>query len=109
MGVSVSLDDFGAGYASFNYLSNFHFEKLKLDRSMIVKMATSDSDRAIVAAIAAYARRLDMKIVGEGIETPDQIRHLLENDVSIGQGYYFSRPQPLGSIPWRFAEGAAVA
>jgi diguanylate cyclase (GGDEF)-like protein len=101
MGVSTSLDEFGSRHASFKSLSNFSFDRIKLDPSLIAKMATSGTDAAIVAAIAACARRLDLAVVAEGVVTVHQIRELIQSGIRLGQGPHFARPQPLESIPWR--------
>lgn len=71
-GVSVVLDDFGTGYASIGFLRKFRFEKLKLDRSLIVEAALDDGSRAMMVSSVAVARAMDMGVTAEGVETQDQ-------------------------------------
>jgi diguanylate cyclase (GGDEF)-like protein/PAS domain S-box-containing protein len=92
MGVRVKLDDFGAGYSSLGYLHRFPFDTLKIDRSFVSRLASSLESAAIVRAIVALARSLNMGVVAEGIETRGQLELLKELGCRHGQGYLFSRP-----------------
>ena len=71
-GVQIVLDDFGTGYASIGFLRKFRFEKLKLDRSLIVEAAEDGSSRAMMLASVAVARSLNMDVTAEGVETEAQ-------------------------------------
>jgi EAL domain-containing protein (putative c-di-GMP-specific phosphodiesterase class I) len=71
-GVRIVLDDFGTGYASIGFLRQFRFEKLKLDRSLVVDAARDVGSRAMMLASVAVARSLDMDITAEGVETEAQ-------------------------------------
>lgn len=71
-GVRIVLDDFGTGYASIGFLRQFRFEKLKIDRSLVVDAATDGGSRAMMLASIAVARSLDMDVTAEGVETEDQ-------------------------------------
>jgi EAL domain-containing protein (putative c-di-GMP-specific phosphodiesterase class I) len=71
-GVGVVLDDFGTGYASIGFLRNFRFEKLKLDRTLIVDAALDDGSRAMMVSSIAVARAMDMDVTAEGVETEAQ-------------------------------------
>ncbi|WP_328598191.1 putative bifunctional diguanylate cyclase/phosphodiesterase [Croceibacterium salegens] len=71
-GVGISLDDFGTGYASIGFLRKFRFEKLKLDRSLIVEAADDDSSRAMMVSSIAVARAMNMGVTAEGVETDAQ-------------------------------------
>jgi diguanylate cyclase (GGDEF)-like protein len=72
LGVSIALDDFGTGYASIGFLRQFSFDKLKLDRSLVVDAENSDAARALLQASVAMARALDMEVTAEGVETVGQ-------------------------------------
>lgn len=71
-GVRIVLDDFGTGYASIGFLRQFRFEKLKIDRSLVVDATNDGSSRAMMLASIAVARSLDMDVTAEGVETEDQ-------------------------------------
>jgi diguanylate cyclase (GGDEF)-like protein len=72
IGVSIALDDFGTGYASIGFLRQFSFDKLKLDRSLVVDAENSDAARALLQASVAMARALNMEVAAEGVETAGQ-------------------------------------
>jgi len=71
-GIRISLDDFGTGYASIGFLRQFRFEKLKLDRSLVVEAGDDDGSRAVMVSSVALARALDMDVTAEGVETEEQ-------------------------------------
>jgi diguanylate cyclase (GGDEF)-like protein/PAS domain S-box-containing protein len=90
LGVSLSIDDFGVGYSSLKYLKQFPVDTLKIDKSFIDEVPASRGDCAIVKTIIDLAHNLNMKIVAEGIEKPEQAKFLLANGCYIGQGFYYS-------------------
>ena len=94
LGVSISIDDFGTGYSSLSYLQQFPIDILKIDRSFVRDVNADTHNAAIVTAILAMARQLQIGVVAEGIETPEQRAFLAEHGCGIGQGYYFSKPLP---------------
>lgn len=97
MGIGLAVDDFGTGYSSLSYLHRFPVNTLKLDRSFICRLhGDSDPTRGsleIVRAILAMAKVMNMMVVAEGIETPDQQRLLQELECQAGQGYLFAPPR----------------
>lgn len=93
-GFVLSMDDFGQGYSSLNYLRQHPFRYLKIDRSFIQGMETSDQDRALVAASVAMARALQLKVVAEGVETWHQRETLAGMEVDYLQGFHLARPMP---------------
>ena len=94
LGVGLALDDFGTGYASFSYLQRFQFHRLKIDRSLVQHVAERPRDAAIVGAIAGMGRALNMQILAEGIETPEQAQALRASGCDVAQGYLYARPLP---------------
>jgi diguanylate cyclase (GGDEF)-like protein len=92
LGVSVAIDDFGTGYSSLLYLKRFPADVLKIDRSFVDGLGADAGDSAIVAAVVRLAHRLDLTVIAEGVETPEQLAHLKRLGCEQGQGYLWSRP-----------------
>jgi EAL domain-containing protein (putative c-di-GMP-specific phosphodiesterase class I)/CheY-like chemotaxis protein len=93
-GVQIEMDDFGTGYSSLSSLKQLPVDTLKIDRSFIRHLDTSDSDQAIVGAIMTMARNLGLHVVAEGVETLAQLQVLARHGCEVAQGFYFSRPLP---------------
>ena len=93
-GVHIEIDDFGTGYSSLSYLRQLPVDMIKIDRSFISQIDTSDSDESIVSAILALAHGLGLEVVAEGVETAEQLKVLARHGCEFAQGYYFSRPLP---------------
>jgi diguanylate cyclase len=94
MGVLVSVDDFGTGYSSMSYLRRFPIDKLKIDRGFIRDLMTRHEDVSIVQAIISLAHSLKLKVIAEGVETPEQLGFLLSMGCDQYQGFHFSPPLP---------------
>ncbi|MBT3197673.1 MAG: EAL domain-containing protein [Gammaproteobacteria bacterium] len=92
LGVQVALDDFGTGYSSLSYLNLFPIDILKIDRSFAVNLLEDDVSMAIIRAMTQLGHHLDMLLVVEGVEYAEQVTMLIEGEVDIIQGYYFSKP-----------------
>ena len=91
-GIMLALDDFGTGYSSLSQLSNFQFDKIKIDRSFIASFEQSEKQDKVIKAIVAMGTGLGVKVTAEGIEEEGQLRKLEALGCHIGQGYYFGRP-----------------
>ena len=94
LGVRISIDDFGVGYSSLNYLANFPVDTLKIDQSFVREMSEDQNRATIVAGIIQLAHSLGLKVVAEGVETPVQLRLLRDFGCDACQGYLYSRPIP---------------
>ncbi len=92
LGILVSIDDFGIGYSSLNYLKKFKIYKLKIDRSFISNLTESIADRSIVTAIINLARGLDLRTIAEGVETSTQAHCLARLGCNEVQGYLVAKP-----------------
>ena len=92
LGVGISIDDFGMGYSSLNYLRRFPITGVKIDRAFVNDVTTNDGDAAIVSAVISMARSLRLRVIAEGVETAEQSAFLRLHDCDEAQGYYFGRP-----------------
>ncbi len=93
-GIQVALDDFGTGYSSLSYLKKFDIDYLKIDRSFTRNLAPDSSDMALSDAIIVMAHKLGLRVIAEGVETPEQRDLLAAAGCDYGQGYLFARPMP---------------
>jgi len=94
IGVRLSLDDFGTGYSSLSYLKRFPFDTLKIDRAFVSELPRKSQDAAIATAIITLAHGLNLSVLAEGIETPEQYEFLKGRGCDEAQGYLMSRPIP---------------
>lgn len=94
MGVKIAIDDFGTGYSSLSYLNKIPANLLKIDKSFIDKMNTSDSSKQYVAAIISIGHIMGFDVISEGVETADQLKTLGEINCDLIQGFIWGRPLP---------------
>lgn len=107
-GVSVSLDDFGTGFASLVHLRDFPFDELKIDRSFVAEIGKDIRSEQIIRAIIDLARNLGKRCVAEGIEDESQRDFLLNAGCEIGQGYLFAKPEPATAAVERLVRRPAL-
>jgi diguanylate cyclase (GGDEF)-like protein len=98
LGVHIAIDDFGTGYSSLSYLKRWRVDSLKIDRSFVRDVVTDPGDLAIVGAITAMARHLNVPVTAEGIEGWQQLSKLRELGCQLAQGHLFSRAVPAGQV-----------
>jgi diguanylate cyclase (GGDEF)-like protein/PAS domain S-box-containing protein len=107
-GVHFAIDDFGTGYSSLSYLQNFPVNTLKIDRSFIHMIKSSEDEACIVNAIVAMAKGLKMSIVAEGVESREQLNYLRSLGCNIVQGYLFSPATQLQQLAKQFNRDMAL-
>ena len=104
-GVRLSLDDFGKGYSSLNYLKEFPVHSIKVDQAFVAGLPHNLKDAAIVKAMIALAHNLGLRCLAEGIETQAQLDFLKREGCDLGQGYLYSRPVPEAAFEALLAAG----
>ena len=92
LGIDISIDDFGTGHSSLSYIHQLPIKTLKIDRSFVERLTDSHESKAIVRAIVAMAKSLELKVVAEGLETQEQLHALAAAGCDVVQGYLFARP-----------------
>jgi EAL domain-containing protein (putative c-di-GMP-specific phosphodiesterase class I) len=99
LGIHISIDDFGTGYSSLQYLKHFRLNTLKIDRSFVRDIHTDQHNIFIVESIISIAKRMNLNLVAEGVESINEINHLATLGCDIFQGFYYSKPIPATDIP----------
>ncbi len=100
--IQISIDDFGTGYSSLNYLHRLPADNLKIDRSFVSQMQEGNRNYQVVSTIIALSNQLGLTVIGEGIETHQQLQWLRHLGCEFGQGYLFSKPLAASEIETNF-------
>jgi diguanylate cyclase len=98
IGVYTALDDFGAGHTSLGHLKQLSVDELKIDRSFVLGLLDDDRDAAIVRTVVDLGRRLDLRVVAEGVESPEVWARLADWVCDEAQGFFLGRPMPPGAL-----------
>lgn len=94
LGVVVSMDDFGSGYSSLNVLTKLPLDVLKIDKEFLRDFETDSEEKIVIPSVIAMAKKLNLEVVCEGVETAAQVEFLRDIDCDYAQGYYYSKPIP---------------
>jgi diguanylate cyclase (GGDEF)-like protein len=109
LGVGLSLDDFGVGYSSLAHLKRLPVTEIKIDKSFVMNIVSDESDALIVRSTISLGRSLGLRVVAEGVETPEAWARLVALGCDVAQGFYLCRPKPALEITeWLGAIGADV-
>ena len=110
IGVRIAMDDFGTGYSSLGYLRQFHFDRIKIDRSFVADLGEGDQESlAIVRAVAGLSSSLDIATTAEGVENEQQFERLRAEGCDTVQGFLLGMPVPVEEVTRMFAEGTAIS
>jgi diguanylate cyclase (GGDEF)-like protein len=102
LGIKLTLDDFGTGYTAFSQLINYPVDNLKIDKSFIDDLDSTDNTQStMIKAIISIAQSYQLKTIGEGVEQREQYEFLLEHGCDMIQGYFFAKP-----MPWEYLKKA---
>jgi EAL domain-containing protein (putative c-di-GMP-specific phosphodiesterase class I) len=109
LGVRLILDDFGNGYASVAYLRQLPVDRIKLDRSLTANLGRHLQDEKLALACIALGHSLDLEVIAEGIEHPEQLEWLKAHGCDYAQGYLIGKPMPLETFRgWLFEHGSVL-
>src|SRR5205807_8660864 len=98
LGAQLAVDDFGTGYSSLSYLSGLPVDCLKIDRSFVVQTTDGGRGAAIAQAIISLGQSLRLRVLAEGVETPEQLEFLRRHGCKEYQGHLFSRPRTVEAV-----------
>jgi diguanylate cyclase (GGDEF)-like protein len=98
LGVRLAIDDFGTGYSSLSYLRQFPVDMLKIDKSFVASLSSQPGEVALVRAMLRLGHSLNLRVLAEGIEMPEQAGTLQDLQCELGQGYYFAKPAPARDV-----------
>jgi len=105
-GVSVAIDDFGTGFSSLSYLERLAIDRLKIDRSFVMRYDPSTDSEPVAAAVVDLGRKLQLKVIAEGVETQEQVNWLQRLGCDEAQGYWYAQPMEAAALgAWLEARG----
>ena len=99
LGVKISVDDFGSGYSNFAYIVQFKADFLKIDGSLVSKIATDETSYRVVTAINNFAKSMGMKSIAEFVSDEEINSLVKELEIDYAQGYFHAKPLPIEMLP----------
>ena len=108
LGIGLAIDDFGKGYSSLGHLRRLPVDTLKIDRSFLLDFNSTGIDETIISTIISMARSLDLSVIAEGVETPEQLRLLETLGCRKVQGFLLGRPTPAPDLKAALADASGV-
>lgn len=105
-GLKISMDDFGSGYSSLHMLKDIDIDVMKIDRFFLMDTANNDRQRTIFGSIVQMAKRLDIEVIVEGVETQENVNLMDEFGCAFAQGFYYSRPLDMEAFEQIYRKGA---
>ena len=112
LGIALVMDDFGTGYSSLSYLWRFAFDKIKIDKSFVHNLGSGRNVESLLKSIINIGQSLDLRVIAEGVEKPEQAHFLMANSCHHVQGFLFGRPVPkpeVAPIIMKDVKNAAIA
>ena len=103
MGITLSIDDYGTGYSSLAYLKSLPVQEIKIDKSFVLKLASSPGDEILVRSTIELGHNLGLRVTAEGIEDAASLAILDRYGCETGQGYYISKPLAAGEFETFYA------
>jgi sensor c-di-GMP phosphodiesterase-like protein len=97
-GSRIFVDDFGTGYSSLSYLHKLPLDVIKIDQSFVESVTESDKSLSLIKLLVSLARTMEVDLLAEGIEKPEQLEMLKKLGVGYGQGFLFARPMPVSEV-----------
>ncbi len=108
-GIEIAIDDFGTGYSALAYLKQLPVDVVKIDRSFVADLGAGIPDAVIVDAMIGIAHGLGLRVIAEGVETPEQLTCLRRSGCDEAQGFLFARPVDVDELPQAFSQATRIA
>jgi EAL domain-containing protein (putative c-di-GMP-specific phosphodiesterase class I) len=107
-GFEFSIDDFGSGLSSLQFIKDMPIDILKIDRSLLSSNCQAEKERIVLESIFYFANRLKLDTIAEGVETKEQLDFAREIGCELVQGFYFQKPESLDEVLYRIQNGDSV-
>lgn len=105
LGFAVAIDDFGVDFANLSLFSLANFDELKVDKALVDSIVTNQKTQMVIEAVVDMCRRMNIRVVAEGVETEEQFAILRQKGCEQVQGYLFSKPLPMTTFEKKYLPG----